>query len=73
MNRHARIVGEVEYRQGDGPRATIPEGPIEIEHSAQDVTIAWTEGESRGSAAMPLTEFNRYVAEGAIVVEGKIG
>lgn len=70
MKQSARIVGPVEYREGDGPRLPIPPGPIEVEETATDVTIAWQDGETRGSAAMPLTEFRRYLASRAIVLAG---
>ena len=34
-----------------------------------DATISWTEGESPGSAAMPIADFRRYVASRAIRLE----
>ena len=69
MTTHAaEIVGPVEYREGDGPNLPIRLGPIEVETTATDATLGWTDGEARGSAAMPLADFKRYVAEGAIVM-----
>jgi hypothetical protein len=68
MTQAAEIVGTVEYREGDGPNITIRPGPIEVEITATDATLGWTEGEARGSTAMPLADFKRYVAEGAIVL-----
>lgn len=67
MKRNARIVGKVEYREGDGPNITIRPGPVKVETGLIDVTLSWEdEGDVRGAAAMPLTDFNRYVKEGQI-------
>lgn len=67
--RHGRVVGKVEYRQGDGPKSVIRPGPVEVSFTANDATLSWTDGETRGSAAMPLAEFKRYRDEGAVVVD----
>jgi hypothetical protein len=64
----ARIKGPVEYREGDGQSMPIPQGPCEIEETELDVTISWVEGETHGSTAIPLSDFRRYVAKGAIEV-----
>jgi hypothetical protein len=66
----ARITGKVEYREGDGASITIRPGPIEVEETALDATISWTDGDSRGSAAMPIADYRRYVATKAIRVDG---
>jgi len=68
MARQARIVGNVTYREGDGPSITIRAGPCEIVESEQDVTISWVDGETRGSTAIPLSDFKRYVAKKDIVL-----
>jgi hypothetical protein len=68
VSQHARIIGNVEYREGDGQAIVIPPGPCDVEITEQDVTLSWTEGDTHGSAAMPLSEFERYVAEKAIEV-----
>lgn len=68
MRYNARIKGTVEYREGDGVAIAIRKGPCEIEETTMDVTISWTEGSTRGSTAMPLTNFRRYVANQAIEV-----
>ncbi len=70
MIQHARITGKVEYREGDGTNITIRPGPCEVEETALDVTISWTDGEPHGVAAMPLADFRRYVANKAIAVDG---
>ena len=62
-----RIVGRVTYVEGDGPEIVIRQGPCEIEATALDVTVSWTDGETRGVAAMPLTTYKQYEASGAIV------
>jgi 2-methylisocitrate lyase-like PEP mutase family enzyme len=66
----ARVVGKVEYREGDGAMLTIPTGTIEVTTTAADATISWTDGASHGSAAMPMANFSRYVADGAIKLNG---
>jgi hypothetical protein len=68
MNKRARIRGEVHYREGDGPQMPIRTGPIEIVETPQDVTIAWVDGKTRSSAAIPQADFQRYVDTGAIEV-----
>ena len=66
MTQNAHIIGKVEYREGDGANITIRPGPCEVEETALDATISWTDGESRGSASMPIADFRRYVAQKAI-------
>lgn len=66
MIRNARIAGKVEYREGDGANITIRLGPCEVEETPLDVTISWTDGDSRGSAAIPIADYRRYIASKAI-------
>lgn len=66
MTQRAQVTGKVEYRQGDGPTATIRPGPVEVETTPADATLSWTEGETHGSAAIPIQDFRRYVSNGAI-------
>lgn len=73
MTQSARIAGKVEYREGDGPNITIRPGPCEVEETELDATISWTDGESRGSAAMPIADFRRYVASKAIQIVATSG
>jgi hypothetical protein len=70
MTTKARITGKVEYREGDGANITIRPGPCEVVESALDATISWTDGDSRGSAAMPIVDYRRYVQSGAIQIKG---
>ncbi len=62
------IVGKVEFRPGDGALMRIPKGPVEIETTKLEATLCWVEGETHGAAAMPLTDFKRYVTKGAIAL-----
>lgn len=66
MIKKAHISGTVEYRGGDGPNIAIRRGPCEIAETAQDATISWNDGDSRGSAAIPISDYRRHVASGAI-------
>jgi hypothetical protein len=69
MIKSARIVGKVEYREGDGANITIRPGPCEIEETALDATISWTDGESHGSAAIPLADYRRYLSSNVIQID----
>lgn len=70
MIQTAQITGTVEYREGDGANITIRRGPCEVQETAMDATISWTDGDSHGSAAMPLTDYRRYIASKAIQIDG---
>jgi hypothetical protein len=71
MKRNASIEGTVEYREGDGPNITIRPGPCVVDETAQDATISWTDGDTNGSAAMPIDDYRRYVHNKAIRLEGQ--
>lgn len=58
----ARIVGKVQYREGDGANITIPRGPCEVDVAELDATISWSEGDWRGKAAIPIADYRRYVS-----------
>jgi len=62
----AEIVGKVEYREGDGTALAIRRGPIEVRTTLTDATLSWADGETRGSTAIPLADYKRFVKEGAI-------
>jgi hypothetical protein len=72
MAQSARIVGKVEYRGGDGPAVEIREGPIEVSLTETDATLSWVDEEVHGSAAMPVSDFQRYVKEGHIQLDGPL-
>ena len=66
MMQSARIVGKVQFRQGDGPNIAIRPGPVDVETTATDATLSWAEGPARGAATIPMADYRRYLAEGAI-------
>lgn len=70
MAQSAHIVGKVEYREGDGINVTIPLGPCEVEETPLDATISWTDGDSRGSAAIPISDYQRHVSSKALQIDG---
>lgn len=70
MARHqGRVLGAVAYREGDGVSIDIPRGPCEIEVTELDVTLTWADGDTHGSAAIPLADYARYVSTGALKVD----
>ena len=69
MSQSAQIIGNVEYREGDGPNIAIRTGQVEVQTTASDATLSWTDGETHGSAAIPLADFNRFVADGRIKLD----
>lgn len=69
MIKKARITGKVEYREGDGANITIRPGPCEIDETALDATISWTDGDSHGSAAIPIADYRRYVLSKVIQID----
>lgn len=69
MIKNARITGKVEYREGDGANFAIRPGPCQVDESALDVTLSWVDGDSHGSAAMPLADYRSYVASKAIRID----
>ena len=62
MSQSARIVGKVEYREGDGANLVIRPGPCEVEQTPLDATISWTDGDWRGKAAIPIADYRRYIS-----------
>jgi len=63
-----QVKGEVCYREGDGIMMKIPRGPCEIEVEELDITLAWSDGDVRSSAAIPKSEYEQYLASGALVL-----
>ena len=68
MTQNAHVTGKVEYREGDGVNMTIRPGPVDVQITATDATLSWADGETRGSAAMPIGDFKSYVAKGLIAL-----
>ncbi|RYF20164.1 MAG: hypothetical protein EOO33_18730 [Comamonadaceae bacterium] len=72
MTQQATIQGEVTYRVGDGMPTPIPQGPVELEHATDSVTLSWTaDNDAAGLTAMPRDQFELYVKEGKIRLHGK--
>ena len=69
MAQRAQIKGKVEYREGEGANITIRRGPVEVQATPTDATLSWTDGDTRGSAAMPIADFRLYVAKGMIELD----
>ena len=69
VKKTAHIIGEVQYRAGDGVDVTIPPGPCEVEPTSQDVTISWQEGNASQVTAIPFDLYTTYLTEGRIVVD----
>lgn len=69
MTQTATITGIVEYREGDGPMSTIRPGLVELQVTPEDVTIGWEDGDTRNATAIPTTDFDRFVEDGAIRLE----
>lgn len=71
MTQHAMIRGEVCFRAGDGMPVEIPDGPVDIELADDSATLSWHDNEGNaGSAAITRDEYQRYVKEGKIRVQG---
>jgi len=70
MTQSARIIGKVEYREGDGANIIIRPGPCEVQETPLDATISWSDGDTHGSAAIPLADYRRYVASKALQIDG---
>jgi len=68
MTQHASIEGCVQFREGDGINITIRPGACEVAITDLDATISWSDGDTRGSAAIPISDFQRHLATGAIVM-----
>jgi DNA segregation ATPase FtsK/SpoIIIE-like protein len=47
---------------------TIRPGPVDVQTTPTDATLSWADGETRGSAAMPIADFQSYVAKGLIAL-----
>ncbi len=69
MSTQVTVQGLVEYRLGEGPLCTVPPGPVQVDTAPNDVTLSWGDGETHQSAAMPSSDFLRYVSSKAIVID----
>ena len=72
MSQLAMIRGEVCFRAGDGMLMPIPDGQIGIAFADDSVVVSWEDGPGNaGSAALTRDEFDRYVREGKIRLDGE--
>ena len=67
MPANAQVVGNVEYRAGDGPSIVIPPGPIEVRLTFDSAVLSWGDDGAAQTTAIPIDEYHRSVADGAIV------
>lgn len=72
MSQQALIRGEVCFRAGDGVLVPIPNGPISIDVADDSVTLGWEDEPGNAmSAALTRDEYDRYVKEGKIRIDGR--
>ena len=72
MAQHAMIRGEVCFRAGDGVLMPVPDGDVDIEVADDSATLHWQDAQGNaGSAAITRDEYERYVGEGKIRVDGQ--
>ncbi|MCC2673970.1 MAG: hypothetical protein K0R58_917 [Ramlibacter sp.] len=72
MSQQALIRGEVCFRAGDGVLVPIPDGPVSIDLADDSVTLGWEDEPGNAmSAALTRDEFDRYVKEGKIRIDGQ--
>jgi 2-methylisocitrate lyase-like PEP mutase family enzyme len=67
----AHIIGEVDFRQGEGPSSAIPRGIVQVDTTSTDAVFTWQDEQTHSVAAMPIANFCQYVADGVIVVANK--
>lgn len=64
---NARIVGQVQYRSGDGPLEDLPEGQeVAVEVALAAMVLSWTEDGQPLTVTLARPEFLHYVDSGAI-------
>ena len=66
MSSNVIVIGEVNYREGDGPMMPIRRGLCEIEETDLEVVFGWQDGNNRLSTVIPRDEFERLIKIGAI-------
>jgi hypothetical protein len=72
MPQQALIRGEVCFRAGDGVLLPIPDGPVSIDLADDSVTLGWEDEPGNAmSAALTRDEYDRYVKEGKIRIDGQ--
>ena len=69
MTQKATINDHVTYRPGDGPLLVIPQGPVEVDLTADSATLSWIEENgAAGLTAIPLTQYKEYVRQKRITL-----
>ena len=64
--------GRVGGRAGDGVLVPIPDGPVSIDVAEDSVTLGWEDEPGNAmSAALTRDEYDRYVKEGKIRIDGR--
>ena len=71
MPQFAQIVDLVTYTPGDGAPIEIPLGQVEVVLAADSATLSWGTPEGvAGVTALPIIQFDHYVRDGKIAMEG---
>jgi hypothetical protein len=71
MAQFAQIIGLVTYTPGDGAPIEIPLGEVEVALAPDSATLSWGTPEGvAGVTALPIIQFNDYVRDGKIAMEG---
>ena len=71
MPQFAQITGLVTYTPGDGAPIEIPVGQVEVDLAADSATLSWGTPEGvAGVTALPIIQFNDYVRDGKITMDG---
>ena len=69
MIEKATIHEGVTFTPGDGAPMAIRPGPAEIERGPESTILSWTnDNDAAGSAAIPKSEFERYLQTGQITL-----
>ena len=64
---NARIVGQVQYRSGDGPLQDLPQGQdVAVEVALGSMVLSWTEEGQPLTVTLARPEFLQYVDTGDI-------
>ena len=71
MPTFATITGPVFYVPGDGMPIEIPRVRVEVGLAPDSATLSWEADKGvTGVTAIPRTQFDEYVADGKITMEG---
>ncbi|MCT9811641.1 hypothetical protein N0K08_13405 [Acidovorax sp. Be4] len=70
-NFQARIRGHVQHRVGDGPLADVPPGlTVQVGTAIASMVLSWESEGQPVTITLAKAEFELYVANGAIEVQG---